>query len=59
LQLQILCEQLQSIVIEYVDGLDVGRASVKPASNRRSWNLQFGKRSGSRVSQIASRIRWS
>ena len=41
LQLSILGEQLQAIILEYVAGLNVDRASVKPASNRRAWNLQF------------------
>ncbi len=34
LQLPILGEQLQAIILEYVGGLNVDRASVKPASNR-------------------------
>ena len=34
--------------------LDVSRASVKPASNRRSWNLQF--REEIRIACLANRL---
>jgi hypothetical protein len=52
LQFPIPRHHLQALVIEYVGSLDVGRASVKPASNRRSWNPQF--REEIRIACLAS-----